>query len=106
MNHLIRESIEARAALQAAMTRSLEADEAAELAPMPANLRPATEADLSPGALIWHPTDAERGSRAWVQVWKLVRPDDDGAAFVGHDGCRYDLTGAFVEVEHGCAHEG
>jgi len=97
---LIKECIEARAALQAAMKRSLDADEAAECVPLPASLRPATMADVAVGAIVWHPTDAERGSRPWVQVWKLLGLDDVDAVFVGHDGCRYDLTGAFVEITH------
>jgi hypothetical protein len=72
------------------------AERAADAAPVPAKLRPATSRDIVEGAILWYP---HWDGRKWACVDEVIRPSDDWKAYSAHDGCRYGLEGAFVEVE-------
>lgn len=64
---------------------------------LPANLRPATAADVQPGQIMWHKT-GDFGPY-WHIVAEVRHPDDQFKAYVADDGCRYGLHGAWVEVD-------
>lgn len=98
MNPLIQAWLDAREAERAANKRThacLKAAEDARL-PLPANLRPATAEDLGKvGQLVWYP---RWDARKWCVVRESDHYGDQWKAFTAHDGCRYGLDGAFVEV--------
>jgi len=99
MNPLFKAWFEAEAAAAEANRREQEALEALEDAPLPENLRPATPADIVEDAILWYPPVNGRDFHYWMRVGKVMYPDDDFRAYVSHDGGRYGLRGAFVEVE-------
>jgi len=76
------------------------AERDAELAQLPGNLREAVPEDIIVGAAIWYPgwRENDPGSRCWNIVDKVLRPNDPFKAYCAHDGCRYGLDGAFVEL--------
>lgn len=64
-------------------------------------LRVATPADIVVGALLWYEReeDGDEGNpHYWCIVEDVLRPSDAWKAFTAHDGCRYGLDGAMVEV--------
>ena len=63
----------------------------------PINRRPATQADIVVGAVIWHEREDEYGGDYWHIVDELQYPGDAWKAYVADDGCRYGLDGAYVE---------
>lgn len=68
----------------------------AEEQPIPDRLRPATPEDIQVGNIIWY-KDGDDGP-FWQLIEEVRNPSDDWKAYTGHDGCRYGLDGAFVEV--------
>lgn len=106
MNPLIRECLEAREQLQAAMNRSLDADKAAEDVPLPEGLRLAEARDILPGAVIWYQPESHFSRHYWVQVKRVLQTEDGFEAFIGHDGARHGLLWAYVETEKGVRHAG
>src|SRR4051794_39156218 len=99
MNSLFKAWFEAEEASAEADRREREAYEAAMGAPLPARLRPATAADIVEDAIIWYPLREGRDYHCWSRVHQVMCPDDDFKAYLSHDGARYGLDGAFVEVE-------
>ena len=63
----------------------------------------ASPGDIVLGAVLWYQCD-EDTLDGWPQgwFWKIVdevdQPRDPYKAYTAHDGCRYGLDGAFVEV--------
>lgn len=91
--------IDAEKAIKVAYEVSRKAEEAAEQAPLPKNknLRPAIADDLTKiGQVVWYPHWDER---KWAIVEEPGYYGDDYKAYTAHDGCRYGLRGAFVEIE-------
>ena len=97
MHKLIQKWLDAEHEAIAANDRADRALEKAEQAKPPKNLRPATAKDMMPGAIIWYPK--EDGESYWKRIEDVMRPNDEWKAYTAHDGCRYGLDGAFVEVE-------
>lgn len=64
---------------------------------LPADVRPATPADITVGRVIWH-TDGDEGV-FWNVVMEVRYPDDAFKAYVADDGSRYGLRNAFVRVD-------
>lgn len=96
MNPLIQTWLDARAAVAVANRHARACEAAAEVVPLPANLRPATAADLAKiDQVVWYPDWDER---KWCVVLEPDHYGDQWKAFTAHDGCRYGLDGAFVEV--------
>ena len=102
MNKLIQKYIDAVKEHDKARLREREAEDRADMAMLPKNLRPAKAKDIVEGAVIWYPEwktdDPEDDSRAWNIVNEVLRPSDPFKAYVAHEGCRYGLDGAFVEL--------
>lgn len=64
-------------------------------------LRVATPADIVVGALLWYEReeDGDEGNpHYWCIVEDVLRPSDAWKAFTAHDGCRYGLDGAMIEI--------
>lgn len=64
-------------------------------------LRVATAADIMVGALLWYKRDEDgddENTWFWCIVEDVLRPNDLWKAFTAHDGYRYGLDGAMVEV--------
>ncbi len=95
MNALIQAWKDAEAKVEEARDAADQAYEDAAFAALPTNLRPATAADIVVGAVIWYPSWDER---KWAIVEEVRYPNDDWKAYCSHDGCRYGLHGAFVEI--------
>ena len=82
------------------------ADEAERLAatePVPKNLRRAEPRDIIEGAIIWYPeyfdiSDELYPCAGWKLVSEVRNPTCEFKAYTCHDGCRYGLSGAFVEI--------
>ena len=70
--------------------------DAADDAELPEHLRPATASDIVEDHIIWY---VREGYHHWKLVENVLRPDDEFKAYTAHDGCRYGLDGAFVEVK-------
>jgi len=67
---------------------------------MPINLRPATSEDIRPGNIIWYPV-TENSDPFWQSVTQILAGGtDDFKAYEAHDGCRYGLHNAYIEVTH------
>jgi len=99
MNRLIKEWLEAEKAGVDAYNREKAALASAARLPLPERLRPATAADVVEGAILWYPPTELRPTHCWKRVDEVMKPDDAWKGYVSHDGCRYGLRGAFVEVE-------
>jgi hypothetical protein len=96
MSPLIHIWLDARAAVAAASLHARTCEAAAEAAPLPANLRPATAADLvNVGQVVWYPSWDDR---KWCVVEEIEHYGDLWKAFTAHDGNRYGLDGAFIEI--------
>jgi hypothetical protein len=65
--------------------------------PIPANLRPATPADVMEGAVMWFPEWSADG-RQWSIVSSVYDVEDPWKAWMDEDGSRHGLRGAFIEV--------
>ena len=63
-------------------------------APFPKDLRPATAGDVICGNVFYYPNN---GNPFWEIIAEVRYPSDDFKAYIGEDGCRYGLDGAFVE---------
>ena len=107
MNELIGKYIDAvskakasaKASAKELSEKATEACEAADLAKLPKRLRQAEEKDIIVGAVIWYPEwEMEDDSRCWNIVEEVLRPSSLWKAYCAHDGSRYGLDGAFVEV--------
>ena len=101
MNTLIQEYIDAGKRANIAIQEERDAEEEAEKAATPENLRPVQPTDIVEGAVIWYPSWDEDG-RTWNIVCEVLHPNDPCKAYeayVAHEGCRYGLHDAFVEVE-------
>lgn len=102
MNPLILGYIQAERAAQAArenaaFTLAL----ATEKAEPTGALRVAVPADIVVGALLWYEReeDGDEGNpHYWCIVDEVLRPSEAWKAFTAHDGCRYGLDGAMVEL--------
>ena len=70
-------------------------EEQARSHPLPAQLRPATAADIVVDAVLWYP---QWDSPQWNIVETVRAPYDAYKAYES-GGCRYGLKGAFVEIE-------
>ena len=72
----------------------------AEKLKAPKRLRPATAKDIKAKAIIWYPGNKQEYSDrdCWKRVEKVLYPSDDWKAYEAHDGCRYGLRGAYVEI--------
>ena len=101
MNKLIQKFIEAREKVGDAMEVERLAEKKAERAPLPSNLTEAKPGDIVGGAIIWYPRfqDEDPDSRRWKIVDEVLKPADAYKAYCAHDGCRYGLYGAFVEID-------
>ncbi len=96
MAPVIQTWLDARAAAAVANRHARACEAAAEEAPLPANLRPATAADLAKiDQVVWYP---DWDDRKWCVVDEIEHYGDQFKAFSAHDGNRYGLDGAFVEV--------
>ena len=82
------------------LARSVEnaASEKAIQSPLPKKLRPAVANDIVVGAVIWYPSWEKDDGRCWNIVDQVLRPNDDFMAYCAHEGCRYGLDGAFIEL--------
>lgn len=58
-------------------------------------VRPATADDIKKGQLLWYLDD----ECYWQVVWSVLNPNDLFKAYAAHDGCRYGLEGAYVEID-------
>jgi hypothetical protein len=96
MNALIQAWIDAEAKVAEARAAADQAQEDADVAAPPTRLRPATSRDIVEGAILWYPDWDER---KWAMVGEVLRPGDPWKAYSSHDGCRYGLEGAFVEID-------
>ncbi len=74
------------------------ARELAESSPPPENRRPATEADIIVGAIIWHWRSEEHGGWYWHEIKEVHYPSDDFKAYMADDGCKYGLHNAWVKT--------
>jgi len=101
MNDLIQKYIEAREKVGDAMEVERLAEKKAQEAELPNNLRKAEPSDIVGGAIIWYPRfqDEDPDSRGWNIVDEVLKPADAYKAYCAHDGCRYGLYGAFVEID-------
>lgn len=97
MNELIQAWINAEAKIAEARAIADQAEEAANAAPLPQRLRPATSRDIVEGAILWYPHWDER---KWSLVGEVRYPSDPWKAYTAHDGCRYglDVGGAFHQA--------
>lgn len=68
-------------------------------APPEEHLREATSDDVRVGNVFWYLRDKEQHGSYWILINEVYRPNDPWKAFCGHDGCRYGLEGAMVEIE-------
>ena len=104
MNKLIQRYIDAGKKVKAAIKHKQEAEENANAAKLPNKLRPAEANDVIEGAVIWYPewktkeSDPDGDSRGWNIVDEVLFPSDEWKAYCAHDGCRYGLDGAYVEL--------
>lgn len=64
--------------------------------PPRSKLRPATPRDFREGAVIYH--SAGGNSLYWHVIDEVKYPNDDFKAYTADDGCRYGLSGAYVEA--------
>lgn len=76
---------------------------ATEKAEPVAALRVAVPADIVVGAVLWYEHDGWKPDSGEKRCYFLIvddvlRPNDPWKAFTAHDGCRYGLDGAMVEV--------
>jgi len=103
MNKLVREWLDAREVTAKALENERLKEVAAARAEIPSNLRPANERDIVVGAILWYPDyredDEEYPVAGWNMVDEVLRPRDEFKAYCSHDGCRYGLHGAFVELD-------
>jgi hypothetical protein len=60
--------------------------------------RPAVSADIVEGTIIWHTREAKHGGDYWNVVFDVLNPISECKAYVADDGCRYGLSGAYVEL--------
>lgn len=99
MNGLINRWLDASAleskVRKEAQAKTQEALKTALNAPLPLHLRKAVPEDVVEGAILWYP---ERYHRKWSLVAEVLYTADPWKAYTAHDGCRYGLDGAFVEV--------
>ncbi len=72
--------------------------DAAKTQEIPDDLRPATAKDIVEGNIIWYKHD-DYDQPFWNMVEYVERPNDNWKAYTAHDGCRYGLDDAFVEVK-------
>jgi hypothetical protein len=99
MNELIQGYLGAIEAIKDATENLKRAEEAAESAELPKSLRPAEARDIVVGEIVWYPRwKVDGGDRCWSLVEEVLRPSDEWKAYCSHDGCRYGLDGAFIEI--------
>ena len=60
-------------------------------------LRPAEPADITIGQILWY-KDGDDGP-FWTQIDSILWPESQFKAYEAHDGCRYGLDGAFIEIQ-------
>ncbi len=94
MDKLIQDWLDARAEAEAAWGKVSHAEKIAQAARLPNVIRYANNRDIIKGAILWYADD----SVYWLMVDEVLRPSDPYKAYIAHDGCRYGLDGAFVEV--------
>ena len=104
MNSLIQAWLDADKRADEAREIERQACDDAEDAAPPANLRPATPGDIVEGAILWYPEFTE--GRKWNRVDEIYSPSDPWKAYCAHDGCRYGLEGAHVEVDDASGYQG
>lgn len=95
-NKSIQKWLEAQAAVIAAAEYADKCLAQAERAAVPKKLRPATAADLTKvGQVVWYPHWDEC---KWAMVEEPRDYGDAWKAYTAHDGCRYGLKGAYIEL--------
>jgi hypothetical protein len=100
MHKLIQDWLDALDQLDDARVAADAAETDAYAAPLPKHLRPAEARDIVEGAILWYPEwMGSEESRGWAMVGEVMYPSDPWKAYCAHDGCRYGLDGAFVEIE-------
>lgn len=102
MDPLIISYLQAERELQAAREKVANAKVLASETARPVGaLRVATAADIMVGALLWYKRNEDGDDENpwfWCIVEDVLLPNDLWKAFTAHDGCRYGLDGAMVEV--------
>ena len=101
MNKLIKNYLDVVKMVESMQQRELKAEEAANAAELPEKLRPAEAKDIVEGAVIWYPKWKEddcSDGRLWKIVVSVIYPSDRFKGYTAHEGCRYGLDGAFVEL--------
>lgn len=103
MDPLITSYLQAERELQAAREKLANTlTLASETARPVGALRVATAADIVVGALLWYAReeDGDEGNPwFWCIVEDVIHPNDMWKAYTAHDGCRYGLDGAMIEVQ-------
>lgn len=97
MNPKIQAVLDAQKTLAEAMKSLNKALDEIKTIETPVNLRPATPEDVVVGAVLYY-LKGDDGPFCNL-VDEVYRPSDPWKAYCAHDGCRYGLEGAFVEVE-------
>lgn len=89
---------EQEAIIKAAQEKIDEAEEQAHECPPPTHTRPAVADDIVPNAVIWYLRDKYNNGDYWTIVEEPLHYGDAFKAYIDHEGCRYGLEGAYVEV--------
>jgi hypothetical protein len=85
-----------RVAGMARITADQALERAVLKAVLPNRFRRAEAADITLGSVIWYLND---GEPFWALVTEVLRPNDTWKAYEAHDGCRYGLEDAYVEID-------
>jgi hypothetical protein len=68
--------------------------------PPPEKLRPAEPKDVVVGVVLYYPEIFDDDAlRVWNFVEEVHKPDDPYTGYTAHDGCRYGIEGAFIELK-------
>jgi len=100
MHPKIQQWVEAEQRIDEARISAGKALEAASEVPPPEHLRKATADDVRVGNVFWYMRPVEDGGSYWLMIQDVYHPNDLFKAFCAHDGCRYGLDGAMVEVSN------
>ncbi len=66
--------------------------------PRPKRLREAKASDIREGAIIWYKHGGDNDAGFWMMVAEPLHYGDPFKAYVAHDGCRYGLDDAWVQI--------
>ena len=100
MHPKIQQWIEAERRIDEARIFAEKALDAAREIPPPKHLRKATADDVLVGNIFWYLRPKKDGGPYWMMISEVYRPNDQWKAFCAHDGCRYGLNGAMIEVSN------